>query len=77
MAHVERPIVERPNLESRLTLPRLLMVGMAVVMLLVCAAALLGAVEFVYRYLIAAPIACLLTCLGRISASWQSFSWHS
>jgi hypothetical protein len=46
-------------------------------MLLVCAAALLGAVEFVYRYLIAAPIACLLTCLGRISASWQSFSWHS
>jgi hypothetical protein len=77
MAHVERPIVERPILESRLTLLRLLMVGMAVVILLVCAAALLGAVEFVYRYLIAAPIACLLTCLGRISASWRSFSWRS
>jgi len=77
MAHVERPIVERPMLESELTLARLLMVGMAVVMLRVCAAALLGAVEFVYRYLIAAPIACLLTCLGRISASWLSFSWRS
>jgi hypothetical protein len=77
MAHVERPIVERPILESGLTLLWLLMVGMAVVMLLVCAAALLGAVEFVYRYLIAAPIAWLLTCLARISASWRSFSWRS
>jgi len=44
------------------------MVGMAVVVLLVCAAALLGAVEFVYRYLIAAPIAWLLTHRQRPSA---------
>ena len=60
--------VERPRPESGLTLLRLLMVCMAVVVLLVCAAALLGAVEFVYRYLIAAPIAWLLTHRQRPSA---------
>jgi hypothetical protein len=69
MAHVERPIVERPMLESGLTLPRLLMVGMAVVVLLACAAAVLGAVEFVYRHLIAVPIAWLLARLGGLSAA--------
>jgi hypothetical protein len=45
------------------------MVGIAVVALFVCAAALLATVEFVYRRLIAGPIAWLLT---RLAAS----TWH-
>ena len=47
------------------------MAGIAVVLLLVCAAALLAAVEFVYRHLIAAPIAWLLARLGRFNAAWR------
>ena len=63
--------VERPRPESGLSLLRLLMAGIAVVLLLVCAAALLAAVEFVYRHLIAAPIAWLLARLGRFNAAWR------
>jgi hypothetical protein len=37
------------------------MAGIALVVVLVCAAALLATIEFVYRRLIAAPIAWLLT----------------
>ena len=40
------------------------MVGIAVVALFVCAAALFATVEFVYRRLIAAPIAWLLSRLA-------------
>jgi TRAP-type C4-dicarboxylate transport system permease small subunit len=47
------------------------MAGIAVVVLLVCAAAILAVVEFLYRYLFAAPIAWLLTRLGRLSAAWR------
>jgi uncharacterized membrane protein YqjE len=68
--------VERPRPESELSLLRLLMAAIAV-LLLVYGAAILVVIEFVYRHLIAAPIACLLTCLGRISASWRSFSLRS
>ena len=60
---------ERSKLESGLTLLWLSMVGIAVVALFVCAAALLATVEFVYRHLIATPIAWLLT---RLAAS----TWH-
>jgi hypothetical protein len=48
--------VERPILERGLSLPRLLMAGIAVV-LLVYVAALFVVIEFVYRHLVAAPIA--------------------
>ena len=65
MAHVERPI-----LESGLTLLRLLMAAIAV-LLIVYAAALLVVIEFVYRLLIAAPIAWLLSRIGRLSAAWR------
>ena len=61
--------VERSKPESGLTLLWLSMVGIAVVALFVCAAALLATVEFLYRHLIAAPIAWLLT---RLAAS----TWH-
>ena len=60
---------ERSKLESGLTLLWLSMVGIAVVALFVCAAALLATVEFLYRHLIAAPIAWLLT---RLAAP----TWH-
>jgi hypothetical protein len=59
--------VEMPRPESGLSLLRLLMAAIAVV-LLVYAAALLVVIEFVYRHLMAAPIAWLLTRLGRLSA---------
>jgi hypothetical protein len=62
--------VERPGLESELSLLRLLMAGVAVVML-VYAAALLVVIEFVYRHLIAAPIMWLLTRLDRLNAAWR------
>jgi len=45
------------------------MVGIAVVALFVCAAALLATAEFLYRHLIAPPIAWLLTRLGGLT-------WH-
>ena len=61
--------VERSKLESGLTLLWLSMVGIAVVALFVCAAALLATAEVLYRHLIAAPIAWLLT---RLAAS----TWH-
>jgi hypothetical protein len=51
--------VERSKLESGLTLLLLSMVGIALVALFVCAAALLATAEFLYRHLIAAPIAWL------------------
>jgi hypothetical protein len=53
--------VERSKLESGWTLLWLSMVGIAVVALFVCAAALLATAEFLYRHLIAAPTAWLLT----------------
>jgi hypothetical protein len=56
--------VERPRPESWLSLLWLLVVGISVVVLLVCAAALLATIEFVYRQLIAAPIAWLLAGLA-------------
>jgi hypothetical protein len=62
--------VERPRPESELSLLRLLMAGVAVVML-IYAAALLVVIEFVYRHLIAAPIAWLLTRLGRLNVAWR------
>jgi len=62
--------VEGPRAESGLTLLWLSMVGIAVVAVFVCAAALLAAAELVYRHLIAAPIAWLLS---RLSGS----AWHS
>jgi len=62
--------VERSKLESGLTLLWLSMVGIAVVALFVCAAALLATVEFVYRHLIAAPAAWLFTRLAGLA--WRS-----
>jgi hypothetical protein len=59
--------VGRPRPESELSLLRLLMAAIAV-LLLVYGAALLVVIEFVYRHLIAAPIAWLLTRLSRLSA---------
>jgi hypothetical protein len=59
--------VEGPRPESWLTLLRLLVVGISVVVLLVCAAALLVTIEFVYRHLIAAPIAWLLIHLAGLA----------
>jgi hypothetical protein len=61
--------VERSKLESGLTLLWLSMVGIAAVALFVCAAALLATAEFLYRHLIAPPIAWLLTRLGGLT-------WH-
>jgi hypothetical protein len=55
--------------ESGLTLLWLSMVGIAVVALFVCAAALLAIIEFVYHRLIAAPIAWLLSRLACLA-------WH-
>ena len=60
--------VERPKLASGPSLLRLLMAGVAL-LLLIYAAALLVVIEFVYRDLIAAPIAWLLTRLGSLSAA--------
>jgi hypothetical protein len=45
----------------------LLVVGISVVVLLVCAAALLATIEFVYRQLIAAPIAWLLMTVAGLA----------
>jgi small-conductance mechanosensitive channel len=59
---------ERPRPESELSLLRLLMAAIAMV-LLIYAAGFLVVIEFVYRHLIAAPIAWLLTRLGRLSAA--------
>ena len=59
--------VERPKPKSWLSLLRLLVVGISVVALLVCAAALLATIEFVYRQLIAAPIAWLLIRLAGLA----------
>jgi hypothetical protein len=61
--------VERPRAESGLTLLWLSMAAIALVALFVCAAALLETVEFVYRHLIAAPIAWLLSRL-------EGMAWH-
>ena len=59
---------ERSKPESGLTLLWLSMVGIALVALLVCAAALFAAIEFVYCRLIAPPIAGLLSA--------RRPSWH-
>ena len=67
--------VEGAKLESGLTLLWLSMVGIAVVALFVCAAALLATVEFVYRHLIAAPIAWLLSCLEGHGVAWPARHW--
>jgi hypothetical protein len=61
--------VDGPRAESGLTLLWLSMAAIALVALFVCAAAVLATVEFVYRHLIAPPIAWLLT---RLAAS----TWH-
>ena len=60
---------ERSKPESGLTLLWLSMVGIAVVALFVCAAALFATIEFVYRRLIAVPIAWLLSRLAFVA-------WH-
>jgi hypothetical protein len=52
------------------------MAAIALVALFVCAAALLATVEFVYRHLIAAPIAWLLTRLGGLSAALRGYQRH-
>ena len=57
--------VERPGPESGPSLPRLLMAAIGMV-LFVYVAALCVAVEFLYRHLIAAPVASLLAYLGRL-----------
>jgi len=62
--------VEWPKPESELSLLRVLMAAIAV-LLIVYAAALFVVIEFVYRLLIAAPIAWLLTRIGRLSAAWR------
>jgi hypothetical protein len=51
---------ERSKPESGVTLLWLSMVGIALVALFVCAAALFATIEFVYRRLIVAPVAWLL-----------------
>jgi hypothetical protein len=61
--------VERSKLESGVTLLWLSMVGIAVVALFVCAAALFATIEFVYGRLIAAPVAWLLSRLAGLA-------WH-
>ena len=61
--------VERSKPESGLTLLWLSMVGIALVALFVCAAALFAIIEFVYLRLIAAPMAWLLSRLGFVA-------WH-
>jgi hypothetical protein len=60
--------VEWPKPESELSLLRLLMASMAMLSL-VYATALLVVFEFVYRHLIAAPIAWLLSRIGRLNAA--------
>jgi hypothetical protein len=52
---------ERSKPESGVTLLWLSMVGIALVALFVCAAAVFATIEFVYRRLIAAPAAWLLS----------------
>jgi hypothetical protein len=59
--------VERRSAESGLTLLLLSMAGIALVALFVCAAALLATSEFVYRHLIAAPVAWLLNRLAALA----------
>lgn len=61
--------VERPRPESELSLPRLLMAVIAI-LLLVYGLALLVVIEFVYRHLIAAPTAWLLSRLAGLA--WRS-----
>ena len=58
--------VERPRPENELSLLRLLMAAIALV-LLVHGFALLVVIEFVYRHLIAAPAAWLLSRLGGLA----------
>jgi len=58
--------VNGPRAESGLTLLWLSVAAIALVALFVCAAGVLATVEFVYRRLIAAPIAWLL---ARLAAS--------
>ena len=68
--------VERSKPESGLTLLWLSMVVIVVVALLVCAAALFATIEFVYRRLIAAPMAWLLSRLAHRSAATSAHrSW--
>ena len=62
-------VVERPRPESEISLPRLLMAAIALV-LLVYGFALLVVIEFVYRHLIAAPTAWLLSRLAGLA--WRS-----
>jgi len=64
--------VERFKPESGLTLLWLSTVGIAVVALFVCAAALFATIEFVYRRLIAVPIAWLLSRLAL--GAWRGTS---
>jgi hypothetical protein len=58
------PYIERPEPGSWRDVLRLFMAGIGAV-LLVYAASLCVGVEFVYRHLIAGPMARLLTLLGR------------
>jgi hypothetical protein len=67
--------VERPITASGPSLLRLLMAAIAVV-LLVYVAALLVVIEFVYRHLIAAPIAWLLIRLGSTGSPAHHGRWH-
>ena len=61
--------VERSKLESGLTLLWLSMAAIALVALFVCAAGVLATVEFVYRRLIAAPVAWLVSRVACVA-------WH-
>ena len=61
--------VERPRPESEPSLPRLLIAAIVLV-LLVYGFALLVVIEFIYRHLIAAPAAWLLSHLGGLA--WRS-----
>ena len=69
---------ERSKPESGLTLLWVSMVGIALVALFVCAAALFATIEFVYRRLIAVPIAWLLSRLAhRSAATCARRSWRA
>jgi hypothetical protein len=61
--------VERPRPENELSLLRLLMAAIAI-LLLVYGLAFLVVIEFVYRHLIAAPTAWLLSRLAGLA--WRS-----
>jgi hypothetical protein len=63
--------VERPGPESGLTLLWLSMAGVAVVVLIVCAAALLATIALVYRHVVATPIVWLLTRLAGLAWAWR------